>query len=129
MTDDELAIRDVIAQWLRASEENDTATVMGLMTDDVLFCVPGQPPFGKETFAAAQDGLARFTMQATSHVREVTVAGDWGYAITDLKVEMTPVTGGPTVRRSGNTLSIFRRASDGRWQLARDANLLTIDRS
>jgi ketosteroid isomerase-like protein len=31
------------------------------------------------------------------------------------------------LRRSGPTLSIFRRLGDGRWVLARDANLLTVE--
>ncbi|MFL6669600.1 MAG: DUF4440 domain-containing protein, partial [Burkholderia ambifaria] len=31
---------------------------------------------------------------------------------------------GDTVRRSGHTLTIVRK-SDGRWQLTRDANLVT----
>ena len=40
---------------------------------------------------------------------------------------MTPIAGGQPLRRSGATLSIFRRVAGGRWVLARDANLLTVD--
>ena len=47
MTEDERAIREVIATWMRASVAGDTATVLSLMTDDVVFLVPGQEPFGK----------------------------------------------------------------------------------
>jgi uncharacterized protein (TIGR02246 family) len=57
MTDDERAIREVIATWMRASTAGDTATVLDLMTDDVVFLVPGQEPFGKEAFAAASSGM------------------------------------------------------------------------
>jgi hypothetical protein len=48
MTDDERAIRELIATWLRASQAGDTQTVLSLMTDDVIFMVPGREPFGKE---------------------------------------------------------------------------------
>jgi ketosteroid isomerase-like protein len=45
-----------------------------------------------------------------------------------LRVEVTP-PGGPTVVRSGYTLTVLRKESDGRWVIARDANLLAVDES
>lgn len=128
MSADELAIREVIATWLRASAAGDTETVLSLMDDDVVFFVAGRPPFGKKAFAAAQEGLGKARIDATSNVREVRVSGDWAWCSTDLSVVMTPGDGGPAVRRSGNTLSVFRRLPDGRWVLYRDANLLTVER-
>ena len=125
MSDDERAIREAIATWMRASAEGDTETVLSLMADDVVFFVAGRPPFGKEEFAAAQGGLAGTRIEGTSNVREVIVSGDWAFCSTDLTVVMTPADGAP-MRRSGNTLSVFRRLPDGRWVLARDANLLTV---
>ncbi|BCA55340.1 hypothetical protein W02_24800 [Nitrospira sp. KM1] len=50
MTEDERAIRHVIATWLQASQSGDTATVLSLMTEDVVFMVPGLEPFGREGF-------------------------------------------------------------------------------
>ena len=57
MTDDERAIRDLIATWMRASEAGDVNTVMSLMADDVIFMVPGREPFGKEVFRAASETM------------------------------------------------------------------------
>jgi len=128
MSDDERAIREAIATWMRASAEGDGETVLSLMAEDVTFFVAGRPPFGKQEFAASQRGLAGARIEGTSHVREVVVSGDWAFTSTDLTVVMTPADGGEPVRRSGNTLSIFRRLPDGRWVLARDANLLTAER-
>ena len=108
-----------------AVAEGDAETVLGLMADDVVFFVAGRPPFGKEAFAVAQQGLGNAKIEATSHVREVRVSGDWAFCSTDLTVVMTP-QGGTPVRRSGNTLSVFQRLPGGRWVLARDANLLTV---
>ncbi|WP_410699695.1 SgcJ/EcaC family oxidoreductase, partial [Chryseobacterium sp. SIMBA_028] len=53
MTDDERAIRNLVDAWLGASKTGDYATVLSLMSDDVVFMVPGQEPFGKAAFAAA----------------------------------------------------------------------------
>ena len=58
MTEDERAIRRVVATWLDASKHGDIETVMSLMTDDVVFLVPGQKPFGKAAFAAASKSMA-----------------------------------------------------------------------
>jgi uncharacterized protein (TIGR02246 family) len=127
MSTDEQAIRDVIATWLRASAAGDTATVLQLMADDVVFLVPGRPPFGKEAFAAAQSGMKQFRFEGTSNVREIRATGDWAYCWTDLTVVAIPLTGGPEIRRSGHTLSIFQRLANGRWVLARDANLLAVE--
>lgn len=124
MSDDERAIRDLIARWMAASQAGDTAAVLDLMTDDVVFMVSGKEPFGKEAFAAASAALQGMRVEGTSDIRELQVLGDWAYARSHLEVAVTPV-GGNTVRRSGYTLTIFRKQPDGRWLLARDANLLT----
>ena len=129
MTDDERAIREVIATWMRASAAgDDIATVLNLMTDDVVFLVPGQEPFGKEAFAAASSGMKGAGLEGKSDIREIEVLGDWAYVRSHLEIAMTPA-GGTTVRRKGYTLSIFRKGGDGRWRCPRrqppDANLLT----
>ena len=127
MSPDERAIRDVITTWMSASAAGDDATVLSLMTDDVVFLVAGRPPFGKSEFAANQNALSTHRIEAHSNVEEVAVSGDLAYARTQLSVTMTPLAGGAPLRRSGYTLTIFRRGEDGRWRLARDANLLTKD--
>jgi uncharacterized protein (TIGR02246 family) len=124
MIDDERAIRDLVATWMAASKAGDVATVLGLMADDVVFMVPGREPFGKEAFAAAAQGMKNMGMEGTSDIRELKVLGDWAYLRNHLTVTMTPPGGAP-VRRAGYTLTILRKEPDGRWVLARDANLLT----
>ena len=52
MSPDERAIRDLVDTRMTASREGDIATVLSLMSDDVIFMVPGREPFGKQTFAA-----------------------------------------------------------------------------
>jgi uncharacterized protein (TIGR02246 family) len=124
MTDDERAIRDVVDLWLTASKAGNLATVLNLMTDDVIFMVPGQKPFGKEAFAAASQGMKDVRIEGTSDIQEIQVLGDWAYLRNYLEMTVTP-PGGVTTRRSGYTLTVLRKEADGRWRLARDANLLS----
>ena len=126
MASDEQQIRDLVANWMAATKTGDVATVLSLMTDDVVFLVAGQPPFGKERFAELMKvpaGAPRPQIDGRSEILEVQVSGDWAFMRTRLHVEMTP-PGGQTVRRSGHTLSVLRKSA-GQWRLARDANLLT----
>lgn len=93
------------------------------MTDDVIFMVPGQKPFGKEAFAAASQGMKDVRIEGTSDIQEIQVLGDWAYLRNYLEMTVTP-PGGAAKRRSGYTLTVLRKEADGRWRLARDANLL-----
>ena len=117
----------MISTWLTASAAGDSSTVLSLMSEDVVFLVAGRPPFGKKEFAAGQDALKTHRIEAASDVKEVIVEGNLAFARAQLTVTMTPLAGGAPLRRSGPTLSIFRRVAGGRWVLARDANLLTVD--
>ncbi len=128
MGDDERAIRELIDTWLAASRSGDLATVLDLMTDDVVFMVPGRKPFGKEEFAAASQGMKNARIEGTSEIEEILVLGDWAYLRNRLEMAITPPGAAEPLRRSGYTLTILRREPDGRWRLARDANLLTEEK-
>lgn len=125
---DEQEIRQLVATWTSTTKAGDIETVLGLMAEDVVFLVPGQPPMiGKASFrAAAQAQSAQGSPQfeGTSEIQEIKVAGDWAYMWTRLTVVVTPPGGAASKRRSGHTLSILRK-ENGRWVIARDANLLS----
>jgi uncharacterized protein (TIGR02246 family) len=124
MSDDEGAIRELVAKWMAASQAGDTQTVLSLMTDDVVFMVPGREPFGKQEFAAASAGMKDVRIEGRSDIRELQVLDAWAYLRSYLELSVTP-PGGNTVRRAGHTLTILRKQTDGRWLLSRDANLLS----
>lgn len=127
MTEDERAIRELVATWMEASKNGDTATVLSLITDDALFMVPGAPPFGKEAFARASESMSQVRLDGASTIEELQVLGDWAFLRNFIRITATPPDAGP-VSRSGFTLTLLRRDSDGKWRVARDANLLTLDR-
>ncbi|MFL5195864.1 MAG: YybH family protein, partial [Microvirga sp.] len=57
-------------------------------------------------------------------IRELRILGDWAFMRNRIEIAVTPPGGDPQ-RRAGDTLTILRKEADGRWRLARDANLLT----
>src|SRR6185436_4023313 len=118
MTDDERAIRTLIETWMNATRTGDTGTVLDLMSDDVVFMVPGQEPFGKKEFAAGAASMSGAEFDGRFEIRELKVLGDWAYLRNhiDLTVRRKDA---PPAHRSGYTLTILRKQADGRWLLAR----------
>jgi uncharacterized protein (TIGR02246 family) len=131
MQTDEQAIRALTATWMTASKAGDVATVLGLMAEDAVFLVPGQPPLiGRSSYAAAARPKPDQTppqIDGTSEIQEIKVLGDWAFMWTKLKVVMTPSGGAVPVTRAGHTLTILNK-QNGKWVLARDANLLTLQK-
>jgi uncharacterized protein (TIGR02246 family) len=124
MSPDERAIRELVDTWMKASRAGDTEAVLNLMSDDVIFMVPGREPFGKQAFAANSRSMDGVRLEGTADIRELKVLGDWAWLRNFIEITITPPDGEP-VRRSGFTLTILRKEPDGRWVLARDANLVT----
>ena len=100
MSDDEKAIRELVATWLSATKAGDADTVLSLITDDVVFLQPGQPVMRKADFAAksrAQSAQGAPRIDASSDIQEIKVLGDWAFMWTRLSVTMTPPAAGQPV--------------------------------
>ena len=123
MNEDERSIRTLVATWMTATQRGDLQTVLDLMADDVIFMVPGQQPFGKEAFAAASRSMKSARVEGRSDIEELKVLGNWAYVRNHIDLTITPEQGAP-MHRAGYTLTILRKEADGRWVLARDANLV-----
>ena len=54
---DEMEIRRVVDQWMKATKAGDLETVLSLMTEDVVFPVPRSPPFGKREFSESSKNM------------------------------------------------------------------------
>src|SRR5262249_45358409 len=112
MTTDEQQIRALVATWIESTKSGDTETVLSLMSEDVVFLLPGQPPMiGKAVFAAAmqtQPGQPRPQFDGKSEIQEIQIAGDWAFMWTKLTVTITP-PGGQTMTRAGHTLSVLKK--------------------
>jgi uncharacterized protein (TIGR02246 family) len=128
MQNDEQAIREVVATWMSATKAGDIDTVLGLMADDAVFLRAGHPPMiGKDAYAAMarpQAGQAMPEFDGRSDIQEIQVSGDWAFLWSKLTVTVRPPGGAPPLTHAGYTLTIFRK-QNGRWVLARDANMLS----
>jgi len=109
--------------WKRAGAGN-TVAVLELMTDDVLFMVPGREPFGKEEFRQNSEMMRDLRVDGVADIREIEVLGDRAWIRNHVDITITQPDG-EALRRSGFTLTILRKGDDGRWRLYRDANLVS----
>lgn len=123
--DDKRAIREMVDRWLEASKRGDTATLLNLLADDVLFITPGSEPFGKKEFAGSnQDQANDMKMEAADiDIKEIKVAGEWAWMRSFLRVTFTRSEGDP-MKLSGHILTILQRNPDGNWVIKRDANFV-----
>jgi len=124
MSNEELAIRNLIEAWCRATEAGDVDALAPLMADDIVFLTPGREPFGKREFLeGSRQSVGNVKVRVHADVKEVRVAGDFGYCYLKLEVTVIPLDGGAPIPHTGYTIGIYRREG-GRWVLARDANLV-----
>lgn len=126
MLSDEEQIRDLIQTWRSATETGDIDTVLSLMTEDVIFLVPGRPPMSKAEFAALSrvpNGKPRPKFEGTVKIQEILVSGDMAYVWSKLSLTVTLPGAEQPIERAGHTLTVFRRFGN-KWLLFRDANLL-----
>ena len=121
--DDARQIRRLVDSWIAASKAHDLPALMGMMTDDVVFMTPGRAPFGKTEFAADVERTKGVAIDAGAEVQEIEVFGPRAYVRNHVRVELTSPGQAPK-RVSGYAMSVLRKEADGRWRIARDANLV-----
>ena len=117
-------IRDLVAAWCRATEACDIETIKSFMDEDILFLTAGHEPFGADTFIQRfGSNVQQLCPSVSADVREIEIRGDLAFARTWLEVRITP-PGSEPIKRTGYTLSIYRRRPGSTWKLWRDANLV-----
>jgi len=121
--EDERQIRKLIESWIAASNARDLPALMDMMTDDVVFMTPGRAPFGKAEFAADVGRMKGVAIDARVDVQEIEIFGPRAYIRNHIQVELTSPGQAPK-RVSGYAMSVLRKGNDGRWRIARDANLV-----
>ena len=121
--DAELQIRELVDSWIAASNARDLPALIGMMTDDIVFMTPGRAPFGKAEFAADVERMKSVAIGARAEVQEIEVFGPRAYIRNHVRVELTSPGQAPK-RVSGYAMSVLRKEADGRWRIARDANLV-----
>jgi uncharacterized protein (TIGR02246 family) len=123
MTDDVHQIRQLVDAWIAASKAHDLHALMDMMTDDVIFMTPGRPPFGKAEFAADSERMKGAAIDARADLQEIEVFGPQAFIRNHIQAELTFPDQAPR-RMSGYAMTVLRKDADGRWRVARDANLV-----
>lgn len=125
MSEDEKAIRSLIAEWHQATAAGDVERVLALIDEDVVFLGAGRAPMrGRAAFAAAQRAVLRsHRIEPGGDVREIRTSGDLAWCWTELSVRITPRAGGMSTTRTGPVLTILQKTA-GAWRVVRDANML-----
>jgi ketosteroid isomerase-like protein len=109
--------------YVAAINSNNVDTLLGVLTDDVVFLAPQEPVMvGK---AAVRPWLEAYVKAYKTHwdkkVEEFVVDGEWAFERYSYKSTDTPVGGGPVVSDTGWGLLIYHHDADGTWRVARDA--------
>ncbi len=127
MHDDERAIRELILSWMTATLAGDVTHLKLLTAEDVVFLAAGQAPMcGRDAFAASfAAALEKFDICPSSNIQEIKIFGDHAYCWNHLSVTMTSKNDGAVMQRAGAALTILQKKTNGRWVIARDANMLS----
>jgi uncharacterized protein (TIGR02246 family) len=126
MGSDERAIREVHATWIDAVNGGDLVRLLALMANDVVFLNPGQAPSGRDGFPVGFSAAHQQSrIHCISELEEVVIVGEVAYTLCRDSLSVTPRVGGEATELAGHRITIYRKQSDGRWLLARDANTLS----
>jgi len=126
MGPDEREIREVHSAWISAVNAGDLVRLLTLMADDVVFLNPGQAPFGRDVFSANFSGAHKqVRIRCSSELEEVVVVGEVAYTRSRDALSVTSRPGGEATQFAGYRITVYRKQSDGRWLLARDAHTLS----
>ena len=127
MRSDEQDIREVHSTWIDAVNAIELDRLLPMTTDDVVFLNPGQQAIDRDGFAAKFSGAhEQLLIHCVSDLREVVIVGEVAYTLSWDMLSVTPRAGGVEGRLAGDRLTVYRKQPDGRWLLARDANVLSL---
>ena len=109
--------------YVTAINSNNLDTLLGVLTDDVVFLSAHEPPMvGK---AAVRPWLEAYLKAYKTHwdkpVQEFVVNGDWAFERYSYTSNDTPIGGGDVVTDTGWGLVLYHHDADGKWRVARDA--------
>jgi uncharacterized protein (TIGR02246 family) len=126
MGPDERAIREVHEAWIDAVNAGELHRLLAMVTDDVVFLNPGDEGLGRDGFSAKFSAAhQQLRIRCVSELEEVVVAGEVAYTRSRDSLSVSPLVGGEESRLAGDRMTIYRKQPDGRWLLARDANVLS----
>ena len=126
MRSDGQAIREAHSAWIDAVNSGELVRLLVMITDDVVFLKPGEDCVGRDGFSTKFSAAHKqLRICCVSELTEVVVVGEVAYTRSRDSLTVAPRAGGEESRLAGDRMTIYRKQPDGRWLLARDANVLS----
>lgn len=121
-TNEERAIRSVMASYNDALNDGSTDEALALYANDGVFMPPYSPSaVGKEAVRKAYDKVfqeLKFDVKFTI-AELVVMAASWAYVRTNSAGTTGHASTGKTTAEANQELFIFRKDGDGAWRIAR----------
>lgn len=108
--------------YVAAINSNDVETLMGSLTDDIVYQAPGAPEVvGKAAVRKWVAGyLAAYRTRWEKTSIGFTVSGDWAFERYTYKSTDTDKKSGAVTTDIGKGINVYRRGADGKWRVAID---------
>jgi ketosteroid isomerase-like protein len=118
----EAELRSAIASFRQALNSGDSTSFFGLLASDLEVFAPGaQPIRGPEARAYFRPLFTQVTPEIGPFTNEeITLVGDIAIQRHSYQLSTTPKSGGAVKTITGSGLHIWKRRSDGRWQIVKD---------
>jgi ketosteroid isomerase-like protein len=118
----EAELRSAIASFRTALNSGDANAFLGLLAPDLEVLAPGAHPLRG---AAAHESFLPLLTQLQAHIgpftnEEITISGDIAIQRHSFQLSTAPKSGGPVTTVAGSGLHVWKRTSDGRWQIVKD---------
>lgn len=120
-TEDEAAIRDVIARTEATNNAGDVEGWVALFAPGAVYMPPGQPAVTtvEGLREAGRAGFSSWKSAIRIEPAEIVTSGDWGFARSLVRGTATPVAGGDPIRIDVKQLVVYHRQAGGEWLIAR----------
>jgi len=121
MPKDVAGINRVRGKYVAACNAGDIAAWQNTLTNKVVWMPPDAPKVvGKKAVAASVKAsfFDPFKIKLMAKFDRVQVFGSQAVASGPFSLELTPKTGGNTIKGKGKHMDLFRKQKDGSWKYA-----------
>ena len=121
MPNDVAKIKQTLRQFAAACTAGDSDAVQKTFDNSVIFMPPDAPKVsGKKAVTAwAQSAVFDlFRQKLRMNLVRAQVTGAQALVTGSFSVEMTPKSGGNTIKGTGKHMALFKKQKDGSWKYA-----------
>jgi uncharacterized protein (TIGR02246 family) len=121
MPNDVAKIKQTLRQFAAACTAGDTDAFKETLVNDVVFMPPDTPKLSgkKATAAWAQSAVFdQVRQKLRMNLARAQVLGAQAVVTGAFSVEITPKSGGNTVKGVGKHMAVFKKQKDGSWKYA-----------